>query len=239
MIKPWYCGIDPGIGGAIAWVDGNTGWVRGVDDFTKNPRFYRGISTHLSIPGGSPLSSATILIEDVSASVGASPSSKAAEFSFGYNFGVITEQARNAGATIYSIPPKVWKDSLGLTGQGKGASIERACHLPGAAPYLKRKGDDGRAEAILLARFLWEHREDEAFLASLLSEVAMATPGRRKKPTKKRRSRSRQRAISPPRLSLFPKEARAFPQSQACANGLRCVPQSLSHPASAYPRLPV
>jgi hypothetical protein len=50
-----------------------------------------------------------------------------------------------------------WKRDYGLIGQPKDASRETALRLyPALACRLSRKKDDGRAEALLLARYGWE-----------------------------------------------------------------------------------
>lgn len=49
-----------------------------------------------------------------------------------------------------------WKRSFGLIGQGKDASRQAALRLfPGLAGELKRKKDDGRAEALLIAKWAY------------------------------------------------------------------------------------
>lgn len=50
--------------------------------------------------------------------------------------------------------PTTWKSGFGLIGQPKDASRETALRIyPGMADRLRRKKDDGRAEALLLARY--------------------------------------------------------------------------------------
>lgn len=56
------------------------------------------------------------------------------------------------------VQPASWKRRAGIPpGADKRASIATATRLlPGAAPHLTRIKDDGRAEALLLARQAWE-----------------------------------------------------------------------------------
>lgn len=54
--------------------------------------------------------------------------------------------------------PQAWKRAYGLIGQPKDASRETALRIfPAMAERLRRKKDDGRAEALLLARYGWRH----------------------------------------------------------------------------------
>lgn len=57
--------------------------------------------------------------------------------------------------------PHVWKKKMmnGMSTKDKGSSVLRAVQLfPEAAESLKRKKDHGRAEALLLAKYLLESR---------------------------------------------------------------------------------
>lgn len=58
------------------------------------------------------------------------------------------------------VTPQTWKRALGLSGSDKAVSILRAQQLiPGAAPYLTRRKDEGRAEAILISE--WARRRHQ------------------------------------------------------------------------------
>jgi len=58
--------------------------------------------------------------------------------------------------------PHVWKKKImnGMSTSDKGAAVMRAIQLfPDAAEFLKRKKDHGRAEALLLAKYLMQSRK--------------------------------------------------------------------------------
>jgi len=83
-----------------------------------------------------------------------------------FRFGFATGQLR-AALTACRTPTtlvvsRVWKKAYGLKGGDKEASRQLALTMfPAAAPYLKRKKDHQRAEAMLLAkwgeRHLWRN----------------------------------------------------------------------------------
>lgn len=73
---------------------------------------------------------------------------------FGEAIGTARGVLETLGLPIVVVTPQKWKGAYGLTGSEKdfarGACIAR---LPAAAPYLQRKKDHGRADALLMA--LW------------------------------------------------------------------------------------
>lgn len=78
----------------------------------------------------------------------------AVSFRFGLVVGQIRSSIRACGVKISFIHPQVWKRYYGLKGSDKEQSRQMALQLhPEASHWLKRKKDDGRAEAILLARY--------------------------------------------------------------------------------------
>lgn len=77
-------------------------------------------------------------------------------FSFGFSTGAIHGALAMAGIQIEKVKPAVWKSELGLDSD-KSRSIKFAIKLfPNAAKYLKRKMDDGRAEAMILGWYAWK-----------------------------------------------------------------------------------
>ncbi len=65
------------------------------------------------------------------------------------------------GIAFEAIVPSVWKRRMGLNGQNKEGSRFMAQQLFPSAP-LFRKGDDGRAEALLIAETIKRRRESES-----------------------------------------------------------------------------
>jgi hypothetical protein len=74
-------------------------------------------------------------------------------FKFGKNYGIVIGVATGLSHPLVKITPFDWKRSNGLIGKDKDASRQLAMELwPRHAESFKRKRDDGRAEAALIAR---------------------------------------------------------------------------------------
>lgn len=144
-------GIDPGASGALALlVDGEltdvidapaidkrinvpvvTDWFRGWQDSVG--RIDR------------------VIIENVHAMPKQGVSSS---FNFGRALGAIEAVPQSLGLVTTYATPSVWKKSMGLQGKPKDASRQLATDLfPSWATMFKRAKDDGRAEAVLLAKW--------------------------------------------------------------------------------------
>lgn len=76
----------------------------------------------------------------------------ASSFQFGRMFGAIEAVARATGTKVVTVLPKRWKGDLGL-GRDKRESIDMAKRVFGTQvdDALKRRCDDGVAEALLIA----------------------------------------------------------------------------------------
>lgn len=78
----------------------------------------------------------------------------ATSFRFGMVAGQLRATVRCCGVPVSLIHPQTWKRYFSLMGAKKEDSRQLALQLhPEAAHWLQRKKDDGRAEAILLARY--------------------------------------------------------------------------------------
>lgn len=72
-------------------------------------------------------------------------------FEIGKGYGGVLACCRLAGLVIHRVTPASWKSALGLS-KDKALSLRKARDLfPELAAELRRAGDDGRAEALLLA----------------------------------------------------------------------------------------
>ena len=90
-----------------------------------------------------------VAIEQVSARPDQGVSSM---FSFGRSLGVLEGAVAVLGLEMTYHSPVSWKRRYGLTGRPKDASRAKALELyPKAVPWLRRKKDHGRADAILIA----------------------------------------------------------------------------------------
>lgn len=155
-------GIDPGLSGAVATLfDGEPGPIldmptRKIGDWNEvdaDPlaRFIREQRSH------HPGAYVSACVEKVSARPGDGGTSA---FRFGEGFGQIKATLRVLGIPYSLTVPAQWKRHMGLLKQEKDAGRQLAIvRFPSMAEVLKRKKDDGRADALLLA--LWHENTDQ------------------------------------------------------------------------------
>lgn len=155
-----FIGIDPGLSGAICTLDTKYendiqifDMPRSKDDSKKIDgctigkilRPYRGDLTAYTTMA---------IIELVHAMPKQGVSSM---FNFGRTCGIIEGVCDGLDISKIFIPPSVWKSNMKLT-KNKDDSRELATRLfPDSAHLFKRKKDDGRAEAALLAYYGVQH----------------------------------------------------------------------------------
>ena len=77
-------------------------------------------------------------------------------FSFGRGFGILEASIVARGLTLQLVRPQVWKKSMGMTADKDDVRIKMMAKFPQVAHMLKRKMDDGRAEALAIALYLWQ-----------------------------------------------------------------------------------
>ena len=159
-------GIDPGVSGAVALLE-DGGFVA-VEDLPTIVRSKSAKSTKRMINGAElariirEWSPNVAIIELVNAmppkgsrrcpACNMSPYGSAAAFNFGESSGVIRGVVAALGIAAHYVTPQVWKRRATLSGSDKEASRMLAVTLWPEAP-LGRKKDQGRAEALLIARF--------------------------------------------------------------------------------------
>jgi len=157
-----YCGIDPGLGGAVGFVTAE-GVFHAVADMPVLPT-----STGRRVLDAAGLADvlrtyrpAFVLVERVGARPGEGATGA---FSFGHTFGGILGVLGALGLAHDLIQPAVWKRKAGIPpGADKAVSVLTAKRLlPCAARHLTRAKDDGRAESLLLALQAWERRARRA-----------------------------------------------------------------------------
>ena len=146
-----YLGIDIGVTGAVAVLDESANLISAIPmpvlaDGTKGRRTVN-----------APLLASIVLashadhafVEFVSARPG---EGAASSFSFGRARGVLEGVLAAAGIPATFLTPACWKRQVGLTLASKDASRSEAIRrYPNQADLFKRKIDDGRAEACLIA----------------------------------------------------------------------------------------
>lgn len=147
------CGIDPGVGGAIAWV--RDGTVDAVDMPVVEIRGKRHVCPHgLRAMLGDPVD--VVILEHVQGVQGAGATSA---FSFGRSFGLVEGVLAGLQLPTVLVRPQRWTKELGVS-RDKGSHREAAMRLwPGEARLFARVRDDGRADAALLAHWYARHGE--------------------------------------------------------------------------------
>lgn len=149
------CGIDPGVGGAFALIENEQ--VLAIEDM---PTFMAGgkKSTRKSVNADGV---STILREwqpdhVFIELVGSRPGEgHVGAFSFGDSAGVLRGAAAALLLPVTRVPPAQWKQALKVPAAKDGARARATQLLPRAAVHWKRKMDDGRAEAALIALWGW------------------------------------------------------------------------------------
>lgn len=152
-------GIDPGISGAVAFLE--DGKYRAVEDIpvilkgsgtVKNEIDPMGLKKVL-IAYSLPDEAVEAVLEKVGAMPGQGVSSM---FSLGDSYGCCRSVVSTLGIPLHLALPSQWKKHFGLD-KDKEKSRALAVRLfPDAPLHLKKHAD--RAEALLMARYLWETR---------------------------------------------------------------------------------
>ena len=159
-------GIDPGIAGAICFFsDGKI--IDVIDmptmaDGKKNKKQVNGrqifneISNLKSQYINEPVS---VVVEQVSAMPGQGVTSM---FNFGQSFGMIKGICSAMELPIYYVRPAKWKKYFNLINSEKDASRTKVIEMfPKISHKLSRKKDNNKADAILIAQFFENTRENK------------------------------------------------------------------------------
>lgn len=153
-------GVDPGQTGAIAVL--HDGTPHRIFDMPVSARKNKGHEVNASalvielrsIIRAHPDAHVYAAIEQVGAMPGNGGSSM---FRFGESFGIVKGVLAALNIGYRTVPPPTWKRWCALIGADKDASrtlcIQR---YPETTPWLLRKKDNGRSDAILIARYAWE-----------------------------------------------------------------------------------
>ncbi|CAB4156463.1 hypothetical protein UFOVP1417_24 [uncultured Caudovirales phage] len=148
-----YIGIDPGLNGAIAFLDTEKG-VLSISDMPtlevkRNNKAKKEVSPiGVAIFLGHTRDVSRAVLERVGAMPGQGVTSV---FSFGRSVGIIEGVLATMLIPVDIVTPQAWQKAAGVRG-GKDGSRLRACELfPNYAELFARKKDDGRADAALMA----------------------------------------------------------------------------------------
>lgn len=147
-------GIDPGLSGALAFLDSVNGSLVVMDmpvvELQRNGKTKREVSPALlaDMIAGKGIKQA--YVERVSAMPGQGVSSM---FSFGRSLGIVEGVLAAYEIPMTLVTPQAWQKSIGMR-SGKDGSRERAMQLfPAYADLFARKKDDGRSDAALIAKY--------------------------------------------------------------------------------------
>lgn len=149
-------GIDPGLGGALAFYEPALDMFSVIDmpthTITVNKSLKRRIDLHqlASLIRANACADDHAIIEEVSASPQMGVTSA---FSFGWSACAPVAILAALSIPYKLVRPNDWKRAMGLNAD-KDRSRQRASQLmPAHAHYWPNKGHDGRAEAALLAYY--------------------------------------------------------------------------------------
>lgn len=147
-------GIDPGLSGALAFLDIANDAVVVMDmptvEVVRNGKAKREVSAALvaEMVAGKGVTAA--FVEKVSAMPGQGVSSM---FSFGRSMGVVEGVLASYEIPTTLVTPQAWMKAMGVRA-GKDGSRERAMQMfPQYASLFSRKKDNGRSDAILIAKY--------------------------------------------------------------------------------------
>ena len=148
-----YIGIDPGLNGAIAFLDTEKGHLSVVDMPTFEVKRNNKAKREVNAAGLAHVLAVAqkvqgIVLERVGAMPGQGVTSV---FSFGRSVGLVEGVLAAYLLPVSIVTPQAWQKAAGVRG-GKDGSRMRACELfPNYAGLFARKKDDGRADAAIMA----------------------------------------------------------------------------------------
>ena len=154
-MRKLYIGIDPGLAGAVALFDPETQKIR-VEDMPVASHLINGKNRNrivapllVNILRGWHLTHELFALVELVGGAGKQSASHA--FTFGKTVGICTGSLAGVGIAFQEMRPQEWQKLIRV-GKGKDAARAMAAQMfPSQADLFKRKMDDGRADAALLA----------------------------------------------------------------------------------------
>lgn len=148
-------GIDPGLSGAVALLDAETGSIIDVFDMptlalTRGGKNKREMDPHALAGAIGRDRIGHAFVELVNAMPGQGVSSV---FAFGKGYGVVIGVLATLGVPMSFIAPAAWKRALQVPAAKDGARARASQLLPAAAHHWPLAKHDGRAEAALIAYY--------------------------------------------------------------------------------------
>lgn len=153
-MKRLVLGIDPGLSGALAWLDPKANQIVFMYD---SPVYKNGDKYEFDVPGAAQIISNHVADTDLAVveRVHSMPKQGVAStFKFGYTAGSVYGILCALGIPTVLTDPQSWKSAYGLIGCGKDESRFAAMrYWPAVEKHFSKKKWDGRAEACLIAGF--------------------------------------------------------------------------------------
>jgi crossover junction endodeoxyribonuclease RuvC len=145
-------GIDPGLSGALAFLDARTNELVVEDmptvEVRRNNKLKREVSAQLVANIIVRKHVEAAFLERVNAMTGQGVSSV---FSFGRSSGIMEGVLAAFDIPTTLVTPQAWQKAMNVR-DGKDGSRERAMQLfPASADLFRRKKDDGRSDATLIS----------------------------------------------------------------------------------------
>ena len=147
-------GADPGLSGAVAFLDTETGAldVHDIPTFTlaRNGKAKREINT-VELARIIDFAAPKLAVIE---QVGASPQmGTSSAFAFGQGYGILKGIVSAYFIETKFVPAATWKRVMRVTSDKDSSRAKATALFPRASSLFARKMDDGRAEASLLARY--------------------------------------------------------------------------------------
>ena len=157
-------GIDPGLNGAIAFLENNR--VLGIFDMPvmsegkKNKRQLNSAQlVNILKDNMDDEKNTIIIVEQVNAMPGQGVTSM---FNFGQSFGAIKGVCAALNLPIFFVRPSKWKKHFELINSSKDASRTKVIEMyPSLSSQLTKKKDVNKSDAILIAKFYIETRFED------------------------------------------------------------------------------
>ena len=159
-------GIDPGISGAICFLDNGK-----INEVIEMPSMADGKKNKRQVNGSQIFNEISlrikdfkkedikVIIEQVSAMPGQGVTSM---FNFGQSFGILKGICSAMHLPMYFVRPAKWKKYFNLINSEKDASRTKAIEIfPYFSANLSKKKDANKADAILIASYFYETYRSE------------------------------------------------------------------------------
>lgn len=150
-------GIDPGLSGALAVLDGGR-LVDAIDmpvvEIVRNSKRKREIDPAALASILRPLAGSVAVLERVGAMPKQGVSSM---FAFGRSVGMVEGALAALAIPVHYVTPQTWLKAMAVPGGDGGGRLRASQLFPGDVDRWRRVKDDGRADAVLIAAFGARH----------------------------------------------------------------------------------